>query len=439
MLDVKLGIQALNNLKKHSFSFQILCVFLYRVCLDALYIGIISPVYRYSYSGFYTRLLVLPYLISILAVLILAPFIAEINTRRTPSSMLVTILQYLYFIPLTSFYGCIGTVSPTFFVIAMAYWTALLAWQLCLPTLSLRQLPIRHVRQFFWGLTILASVFTLAVSWRYTGLRFTLDFINVYEIRADAAEYDMPTVVKYLLNAMPMILVVVLLYWLEHRKRLMAMIVSVVYLFLFSIAGDKSCFFMLFLALGIYYLYRPWMFRWLPILLIGVAVIEVLEHLALGTNWILSLFTRRMMYVPVAHSEAYYRFFSVNPVDLFCSGIMGKLSFQTGYIKDIPRTIAEFIGEYSMNANNGLLGDMFANLPPLLGILIMPLILVISFRLLDLAAVGQKDKIVIPFAVYFAITFINSSWSTTLLSHGMLLTCILLYLYPRDEKRSIGT
>ena len=38
------------------------------------------------------------------------------------------------------------------------------------------------------------------------------------------------------------------------------------------------------------------------------------------------------------------------------------------------------------SANNGLVGDMYANLPVVLGVFLMPLILVILFRLLDAAA-----------------------------------------------------
>lgn len=81
----------------------------------------------------------------------------------------------------------------------------------------------------------------------------------------------------------------------------------------------------------------------------------------------------------------------MHPLNLFRDGILGKLSYDPVYSIKIPKVIGEYMGTGS-SANNGLVGDMYANLPVVLGVFLMPLILVILFRLLDAAAeTSPKD------------------------------------------------
>lgn len=417
-----------------SFPACFISVFLYRFCLDILYAVVISPLYSYSYSDFSCRFIVLPYVCSLLALMVFVPFVIRVNQDESPSSLLITLLNYMFFIPLTSLYGCKGTLSSNFFVIALLYWALLLFWQLRIPVLSLTHPDTHNSKKFFSILTLVSCAFVLIISYKYTGLRFTLDIINVYDIRAEAAEYEMSSMVSYILGCMPLVLSVSIVYWLRAKKYIITLLIAVVYIFLFSIAGNKSYFFMLVLVLGVHIFFMHWMYKSIPPLLCALCLIALIEYLILDSFMISSLFVRRMMLVPVAHSESFYHFFSKNPVNLFRDGIMGKFSFDSIYQQNIPRLIGEFQEEYAMNANNGLLGDMFANLPVLLGLVLLPLILVICFRVMDLTAKGLDLKLLLPFAIYFANSFINSSWSTVLLTHGFLLTCLIFFIYPREEE-----
>jgi hypothetical protein len=209
--------------------------------------------------------------------------------------------------------------------------------------------------------------------------------------------------------------------------------ICVVYLFLFSIAANKSIFFLLLLVLACHFLYRHWMYRWLPGLLTLGAAIAILEKKLIGSFNILSLFFRRMMYVPVNLSDKYFQYFQQNPQDLYREGLMSKFSFDPVYSTSIARIIGEFEGNPQTNANNGLLGDLFANLPTTMELILLPLILVICSRLLDASAKYAQEKLIIPICIYFAISFSNSVWSTVLLTHGFLAACILLYLFPEKE------
>lgn len=427
----KRGQQLCRVLQRHGFLTQIAAILCYRLMLDAMYITTLSPLF--SYDGFTTNLSLLPYLCSWAAVLIAAPFLVQLSGKKNPSSLLLTLINFLYFLPLTSCFGC-SEMDVKFFSIALAYWALLLVWQFKIPILYLEKDCSAVVNRLVYVVTGVACLFVLFISGKYTGFRFTLDFLNVYDIRAEAAAYRMPRIFSYVLNVMPMILSTLLLLWLQRKHYVMVMGITVIYLFLFSFDARKSVFFFLFLVLASYALYRDWMWKGLPALLAGAAGVAVLENKIIGTFYLMNLGFRRMMYVPVVLSEYAYTFYRENPVNFFRGGIMGKFSFDNLYTNGTAGLLGEAIGRPGTAANNGLLGDMFTHFPPLLGLLLMPLILIICFRLLDMTANKTDIKVLLPFCVWFASAFTNSSWSTVLLSHGFLITCLLLYIFTRKDE-----
>lgn len=420
----------------HLFSLQLLCVWLYRLLLDVLYLTMVVPIY--GYQGFRADLQLPLYGASLLAALAFSPFVVRLQEEHTPSAYLVTFLNYIYFIPLTSYCGCKG-VSLSFFLIAHAYWAMLLLFQFQLPVLRLKPLPARHARQAYLLLTVLSAAFVMFISGRYTGFRFTLNFLDVYGIREEAAGYSMPGIFSYALSMMGIVLAILLLYWMSRKKFLATAALVIVYLFLFSIAAHKALFFFLLLLLAGYYLYRPWMLRWIGGLLALFSGAALAEQKITGTFYLMNLFFRRSMFLVNELSEQYMDFFQKNPIALFRDSILGKLPLISSlYSTDIPKVIGEFRGNIGENANNGLLGDMFANLPALLGFFMLPLVLIVCFRLLDAAAHDLPEKLVISACVFFATSFSNGSWSTVLLSNGYLAACLLFYFFPKKEEKLIS-
>lgn len=407
---------------------QIILMLLYRICLDIVYVFLLSP--KYAYSGFICEPKPLILVASYAIVFVLAPFAVELQNRELPSAKIVAIMHYLYFIPLTS-YCALCDPKVSLLPIGTLYWMLLLLWEFKLPVLSLKPLAAKHSRLLFTLLSIFSAAVVLYVSGRYTGFRLTLDFINVYDIRAEAAAYSMPQLLSYLLSWQTILLSTEILYWLSERRYLPALGLVLVYLFYFSIGAHKSVFFFLLLVLAAFFFYRKWMLRWCAPLFMGVGILAFLENFLRDSVWICSLFIRRMMYIPVQLADHYQKFFSENPILYFRDGFLRHLGYENPYSLSIVRLLGEYEGNPSTYANNGLLGDLFANLPVTAGLLLMPLLLVLCFRLLDLTAGRNEERLYIPFCLFFANTFINSAWSTTLLSHGFLLSCLLLYIFPK--------
>lgn len=415
---------------ENPFPWQVLLVLIYRLALDGTYLAAISPVY--DYEGFTVELAPLPYLLSWLALLAFAPFAVRLTEDPRPSSILVTMLNAIYFIPLTSYYGCHGT-EFAFFSIAIAYWALLLFFQFRIPSPILAPLAVRHTERLAKLLTTGSVLLVFYISGRYTGFRLTLDFIDVYGIRLEARSYNIPTVLSYLLSWMPVLLALLLVWWLKRKKYAVVALLLVTFLFLFSISAQKSTFFFPLLVLAGWFLYRSWMLRWHTALLTALAGICTAAKMA-GNIVPVAFVFMRTIFLPVRISQQCYELFREEPLSLFRDSIMGKFSFDALYSTALPRITGEFRGNPLENANNGLLGDLFANLPLFPGLVLMPLLLVLCFRLLDLSSGRTDQRITVIICVYFAMSFSNGSWSTVLLSSGFLLACILLYLFHNDKE-----
>lgn len=415
--------------EKHRFILQIFFVLLYRIILDVTYLNIISPLY--AYAKFTTNLHPVYYGCTLLVIILFAPFVARLQEERTASSALLTVIHYIYFIPFTSYCGCYGA-SAEFFLVGIAYWVILLLFQYKIPVLLLSPLSSKHISKIYNALTIFAVVFTMFISGRYTGFRFTLDFLDVYGIRAEAATYQIPGILAYALSMTGILLALLMLYWLNRKKYLIVVGLFIVYLFFFSISALKSIFFFGLLLIACHFFYRTWMLRWIGGLMSLFTSASILEYVLLKSYFLSGVFIRRMMYIPLQIAETAANFFAENPLNLFRFGIMSKFSFEPIYSMDIPVLVAEAAGEVS-SANTGLLGDMYENLPTLLGILLMPLIIIICFRVLDAVSHRLPAKIVFPICIYYAANFTNASWSAVLLTHGFILACILLYLFSSKE------
>ena len=86
-----------------------------------------------------------------------------------------------------------------------------------------------------------------------------------------------------------------------------------------------------------------------------------------------------------------------------------------------------------------MLADVWSGLG-YIGLIIMPIILIVCFRLLDLAAYKVNPRMMIGLVLYYSIMFANTTWSTVLLTHGFIAMCILLIIFPKksNEVRELG-
>ena len=148
----------------------------------------------------------------------------------------------------------------------------------------------------------------------------------------------------------------------------------------------------------------------------------------------MSLIFRRQGILLAKLSEDYYRFFISHSTDLFRNSIMGKLGFNSIYSQEISKVIGNNYETQVVNCNNGLLADVWSGLG-LIGLIVMPVILILCFRFFDFVAHRVDSRLVISLAIYYAIIFMNTTWSTVLLTHGFFIMCVLMIIFPKENEK----
>lgn len=79
------------------------------------------------------------------------------------------------------------------------------------------------------------------------------------------------------------------------------------------------------------------------------------------------------------------------------------------------------------------LADVWSHLG-VIGIIIIPVILIVCLRLFDAVTDGISMRYVVGMAVYYAVVFSNTTWSTVLLTHGFLIMCLAFFVFPRSDE-----
>ena len=262
--------------------------------------------------------------------------------------------------------------------------------------------------------------------------RIVTNLLEVYDIRAEAAAYDMSTVFLYLQSFSTILIPMLMLFSFRQKKYILVLWEAFLLVLNFSFAGHKTVLFMGILVLAGAFFWRKQMISLILPGGIGLAVLGIVEEKIFSHAYIISFFFRRQGYVLAELSDKYYRFFRHNPTDIFRGTFLGKLGFESPYQLSMSYVIGNNYETQTVSYNNGLLADVWSNLG-IIGIFIMPFIMIVCFRLFDMATQKIHSKYVIGLALYYGVIFANSAWSTVLLTHGFLIMCLGFFIFPRAQ------
>ena len=409
-----------------SNKIQVGCFILYKIMVDILYILYSGRTMEYG-----IQISPLNIISSYLCVILYSYFICMNGNSQTFSALLMIFLNMTYFIPITT-YCSLGPGSSSFFFFAIIYWGFLSYLQIKIPVVRFRRKESVLLDRLFYLLFLAIAVLTIYISAKYTGFRIITDLLNVYEARTEASSYNMPTWLVYLQNFSTILIPLMILFSFCKKKYFFAVAGCFLLLLNFSFAGHKSVLFMGILLIAGYLFWRKEM---ISLIVPGgtlIGIFAILEERLFQQAYINSFFFRREGFVLAALSDNYYRYFKHNPTDLFRSTFLGKLGWTSPYNQTIPKVIGNNYMTQVIGCNNGMLGDVWGHLG-MIGIVIMPIILIVCFRMFDTASYGLNTKYLIGICIYYAVGFANSTWSTILLSHGFLIACMVFFLFPREN------
>jgi len=212
-------------------------------------------------------------------------------------------------------------------------------------------------------------------------------------------------------------------------------------LLLFSLSGLKSILFSLLLIGGVLITIQKRGRYFGNLIVWGIAalvLVTVSVDYYLGISVMSSLFVRRLLMVPGLNTGYFFDFFSQNP-----NAHLGHSFFSS--IADYPyeASPAFVVGDayyghlgrtLETSANVNLWADGYANFG-VLGIFIFTVAFVLVLWIMDSLAERKNKSLATLILAYPAYVLVNTKLHTSLLTHGIIVVLLILYLLPiHDEE-----
>jgi hypothetical protein len=418
---------------KKTYIIPFIGLVLAKLAIDYSYGQIVSVLF--AYQNYKNDPSVLSITLSWVFLLSLSPLIVKTFMDETLSSSILSILILMSLVPTITLIQFNSGYAFKYVALMYIYWALLLSINYYIPTIVVYKGAQFSSAKFNKFLTVLFCTCVLFVSWKYTGFRFHFGLVDVYDLRTEAREYQVSTVLGYIITAADNILPVLMVYYLIQKRRLVAMFIILISLLNFGISAVKQVVFLLIIALSGYFFvksaklnkYYVWGVLFLFLLSIG-------EFNIFSTYFITNFSSYRIFFLPAKLHYVYYDFFSLRELDYFRQSAF-KWFLDSPYKDNIQFIMGDYdIGDFTARANNGLFTDAYLNFGAI-GVLFFPVILVIILKVLEGSAKGLDPRILFIITTSVSFVLLSIPFTTALLSSGIFLLIIFLYSLPRIDGR----
>ncbi|MBA7499763.1 hypothetical protein ES704_02510 [subsurface metagenome] len=398
----------------------------YRIVLDLSFYFVISKVWNYAKFEFHLSIIKLieSYFL-LFMVFALMP-----KSSKKLSTIAIWLLILLSYVPMLTLFALMDE-SRIFIYAVTGFWIAVFIL-LRIPKVSfatLKQAKIIRLSIFFS-----LSVVVFLMIYKYLGLSFNLDLTKVYDIRSHYVTLKIPFA-GYLFNWVAYIVgPIFFALFVVKRKWIFTVLVLALQILLFSVTGMKTFLFVLpFVLTLMWVITRKNPLAWMAIGLVGVILLGMGTYWLIDDIWISSLFTRRVLLLPARLSFFYYDFFSEHgPIFLSTTRIFRSF-LDYPYDLSPPHLIGQvYFNQPEASANTGIIGDAYMNFG-FMGLFLWGILLAAILKLIDSSSKGTDFRIGAAAIAMPVIFLTNSALSTCLLTHGLLLALILLYLLPKEK------
>lgn len=405
---------------------------LYRLILDYSYKEILFP--TWGYQGFMLEFNTLHIFLSWCFLLALSPLIIKIFRKDGVSSSVVSILILTSMIPTTTIIG-FSNYNLEYVILMFLYWGVLLSFTNYIPPIVYKEFKTGNHKYLNNILKYVLIFSVVYISYVYTQFRFHFGFFDVYDLRLEAREFPIPILLAYTLSAANTILPIIFIYTLIKRKIMLSIVISIVIMLNFGIAGGKSVILLLFIALIGYFFVRNFnRVTWLPWGIMALVVASILQFKLVGSTLLSFFVIFRTIFLPSRINYIFYDFFSTRELDYFRQSILKWTGFDSPYQENIAFLIGYWdMGENGGRANSGLFSDAYSNMG-LVGMLVLPLLVVLTLKLIDGAMKGVDSRVSFMVSVAVSLNLLSLPLSTALFTGGLLLLILYLYTIPLEHK-----
>lgn len=272
-------------------------------------------------------------------------------------------------------------------------------------------------------------------------LAFSLQPELIYSRRAFVSSQVEVGVWSYLVSWATKVCVIYLLIdAVVRRKWLRMLLAGAGCLMLFGLFAHKAFLFGAIIA-GLLLLSWPIIAKGFSVIPIGLGLLMLAMFASvsiLDTYLFQSIFTRRLFFVPAHLDFLYYEFFSNHSPLMFSNGFLRHF-FEYPFDKPYPNVIGDFtgIGGKDTAANNGFLATGYMQLG-WLGVILYPFAAAILVGLVNLFGRRSPGFVAAVCFYPFAALFTSSDLPTAILTHGIGLLLLLLWLDCSNSVRERG-
>ena len=408
---------------------NIVAAFFFRLSLDWANYNIISP--KFAAFGMPldpnpTKLLESYILLAIVA------FFAP--KKSTISSIIIWLFIAISYVPCLTLYG-FSNMSRYWMYSLTAFW--LLSCFLVKPFKKLfpvtkYRFKVSQSRLFiFLGSLSLYSLLAILSS---SGLRLTLNFVDIYDIRS-AFSPILPLAAYIITWSYCVVNPLLIVSTWMNRKRAWMLALIAFQLFIAATTGQKVVLFSLPFILGITWLKEK---NWLKFSTINMALgvlvlLSCFSWFVLGDKWASATITMRLFLLPGMISFFHYDFFSTNPPALLGHSFFGN--FVSYPYEDLPwYVIGNAYWDSDMSANAGLVPDAYMNFREI-GLVAVLLLFVSSLAILDGFAQKRNPRLVLSAVLMSYYWSMNGSFFSSILTAGLGLALLVLFSLPNLKSK----
>lgn len=285
-------------------------------------------------------------------------------------------------------------------------------------------------------------IWTFYFTYKYGAFRLFVNFQDVYTYRLNSNN-QMPSIEAYIFSwNNNVFLPLCLVFHIKWRKMISITFDLLMFLFNYSIYGNKAIFFSALVVFGLYFLYKithgKKMVQLSMLCVIFVILIGILLSDSFFGQWI-KFFSYRMFYIPNEAHYFYFDFFMHHP-KLYLSQSVLKNIIDSPYDDTISIIIGSsikynFTGNYN-NLNNGLFSDAFSNFG-IFGVLLYPILLAILFRLLLYFSKNYDFRLKYSLIIILSMNVISTGFFQNLLTGGGIIIILMFILLKKNRNKIV--
>lgn len=378
----------------------------------------------YEYAGFVYDFNLDKYIIGWL--IYFSVYFILIQKKHLKIYSILQIIFLFYILPHTVLYALANKESYYYFIILFSYILVVIS------ILDFKKIKLYKIKYSKIIILIFSFILTSLVILNLiisTGGNYVLNFTDVYEFRDDFDEVSKSGIFGYLNLWVSKVFSVLLLAWsIIKKNKFLIILFSSFIIIQFLLTGHKSILQSIFVLLFFYYFFK---FKNRNLMLLtsfaGFISVLIIFYYLTDNLFIQSLLIRRLIFVPANLNYVYFDFFSSNDHVYWSSSFLSSF-IQYGYDLKPAQLIGSYLGTFE-NANTGFIPNGFMH-AGLLGVFLYTLIMIFILNYINFISKGLNNFLVysIVFLPIFG-AFISSDLTTSLLSHGLFISIVILRMY----------